>query len=74
MVSPPSPDNSPVLKGQDAIAIDHNAGVGEKEVQFFGLEDRKQAEKRLVRLLDMRLLPTVVLIIIMNYIDVSGQR
>ena len=32
---------------------------------------RKSAEKELVRKLDMRLLPTIVVIFIMNYIDVS---
>jgi hypothetical protein len=31
---------------------------------------REQAEKRLLRKLDTRVLPTVVLIYIMNYIDV----
>lgn len=32
---------------------------------------RKSAEQGLVRKLDMRLLPTIVVIFIMNYIDVS---
>ena len=32
---------------------------------------RKSAEKRLLRKLDMRLLPTIGMISIMNYIDVS---
>ena len=32
---------------------------------------RKSAEKELVRKLDMRLLPTIVMISIMNFIDVS---
>lgn len=34
-------------------------------------EQREQAEKRLVRLLDMRLLPTIIFIFLMNYTDVS---
>ena len=34
-------------------------------------EQRKEEEKRLVRLLDMRLLPAVILIFLMNYTDVS---
>lgn len=34
-------------------------------------EARPAAEKKLVRLLDMRLMPIVVLIYVMNYIDVS---
>ena len=32
--------------------------------------ERKAAERRLIRKLDMRLLPTIILIYIMNYIDV----
>ena len=32
---------------------------------------RKSAEKKLVRKLDGRLLPTIIVIFIMNYIDVS---
>lgn len=32
---------------------------------------RASAEKRLVRILDMRLMPTIIIIFIMNYIDVS---
>ncbi|TFY73344.1 hypothetical protein EWM64_g10668 [Hericium alpestre] len=32
-------------------------------------EQRAQAEKKLVRKLDMRLLPTIIVIFIMNYID-----
>ena len=35
-------------------------------------ENRKTAERKLVRKLDSRLLPTIVLIYIMNYIDVRG--
>ena len=34
-------------------------------------ERRLVAEKHLVRALDMRFLPTIILIFIMNYIDVS---
>ena len=34
-------------------------------------EVRVAAERRLVRKLDIRLLPTIILIYIMNYIDVS---
>ena len=35
-------------------------------------EVRVRAERRLVRTLDMRLLPTIIVIFIMNYIDVSS--
>ena len=34
-------------------------------------EKRKAAERHVVRKLDMRLMPTVVIIYLMNYIDVS---
>ena len=37
-----------------------------------GSRERALAEKRLVRKLDIRLLPTIFLIFIMNYIDVSS--
>ena len=36
-------------------------------------EVRVRAERRLVRTLDMRLLPTIIVIFIMNYIDVSSS-
>lgn len=36
-----------------------------------GTAERAIAERKLVRKLDMRMLPTIVLIYIMNYIDVS---
>lgn len=35
---------------------------------------RLAAERRLVRLLDFRLLPTIIVIFLMNYIDVSVVR
>lgn len=34
---------------------------------------RVEAERQLVRTLDMRLLPTIIIIFIMNYIDVSSK-
>jgi hypothetical protein len=37
-----------------------------------GTPERILAERKLVRKLDMRLLPTIILIYIMNYIDVSS--
>jgi hypothetical protein len=36
-------------------------------------EVRQYAERKLVRKLDYRLLPTIILIFILNYIDVSEQ-
>ena len=35
---------------------------------------RQHAERRLVSRLDLRLLPTIVLIFILNYIDVSPRQ
>ncbi len=37
-----------------------------------GSRERALAEKRLVRKLDIRLLPTIILIYVMNYIDVCA--
>jgi len=41
----------------------------ESSIQIMDAAKRKAAERRLVRKLDMRLMPTIVLIFIMNYID-----
>lgn len=38
------------------------------------VEARKIAERKLVRKLDMRLVSTIILIFIMNYIDVRSVR
>ncbi len=43
----------------------------DKDAELLAEDIRPSAEKRLVRLLDFRLLPTIVLIFILNYIDVS---
>ena len=42
-----------------------------KDAELLADDVRPAAERKLVRMLDMRLLPTIVLIFIMNYIDVS---
>lgn len=53
--------------------------VGSDDV-LLSAEARPEAERRLVRQLDLRLMPTIIIIFIMNYIDVSlslsqgGQR
>ncbi|KAG6854291.1 hypothetical protein C0991_008539 [Blastosporella zonata] len=39
-----------------------------------GTPERLVAERKLVRKLDSRLLPTVVVIYIMNYIDISNTQ
>lgn len=43
-----------------------------EELPPLGTKERTIAEKRLVKKLDMRLLPTIFLIYIMNYIDVCA--
>ena len=40
--------------------------------ELLASDARPAAERRLVRTLDMRLLPTIIIIFIMNYIDVSN--
>lgn len=50
---------------------EHAAMVGMNgDQEVLQLEARQAAERRLVRKLDFRLLPTVVVIFLMNYIDV----
>lgn len=60
-----------VWRDGDKDGVDANPiEVKDPDTELFSLENREQAEKRLVRLLDMRLLPTIILIYLMNYIDV----
>ena len=56
-------------EGKDGAVVAHIEVKGPDDV-LLAPENRALAEKRLVRLLDMRLLPTVILIYLMNYIDV----
>ncbi|KAG5652132.1 hypothetical protein H0H81_006208 [Sphagnurus paluster] len=42
------------------------------DLPVYGTLERAQAERRLVRKLDYRVLPTIVVIYIMNYIDRNG--
>ena len=44
-----------------------------RDDELLAADVRVAAERRLVRYLDMRLLPTIILIFIMNYIDVSPK-
>ncbi|KAI0687878.1 MFS general substrate transporter [Cerioporus squamosus] len=44
-------------------------GEGPEDGELLAQDVRPSAERRLVRMLDMRLLPTIILIFIMNYID-----
>ncbi|GJE91439.1 MFS general substrate transporter [Phanerochaete sordida] len=57
-------DKEPVVAGDDASAV-----LTDDDGDLLLPEVRKQAEKRLVRKLDVRLLPTIVLFFILNYID-----
>lgn len=54
-----------VEKRSDSIAIVDDYS------ELLAPERRPAAERRLVRILDCRLLPTIVLVFILNYIDVS---
>ena len=54
---------SPDRKGDDRTSEDDR--------MLLDSERRKEEERRLVRKLDMRLLPMIILIYIMNYIDVK---
>ena len=57
---------------EDAATIDVLPAEPWVYGELLTTEARPAAEKKLVRLLDMRLMPIVVLIYVMNYIDVSG--
>ena len=59
-------------KKQESFSED--VGLATRESDDFELlteENRAAGERRLVRKLDMRLMPTVAVIYLMNYIDVS---
>ena len=62
-------DNPGGEEAKDGAVVAHIEVKGPDDV-LLAPENRAMAEKRLVRLLDMRLLPTVILIYLMNYIDV----
>jgi hypothetical protein len=48
----------------------HSKLEGEEPIPELGSAEREYVERKLVRRLDIRLLPTVVIIYLMNYIDV----
>ena len=48
-----------------------NGSVGDSDSDLLSADARPAAERRLVRQLDLRLMPTIIIIFIMNYIDVS---
>ena len=68
------------LDEKQEIAVEHvksrppssgSSAIGLPDGELLAQDIRPSAERRLVRILDMRLLPTIILIFIMNYIDVS---
>jgi hypothetical protein len=67
---------SSVGSDQEKVAgtahIENSPAVHEDALPEPGSPQRIQAEKRLLRKLDMRVLPTIIVIYIMNYIDVSS--
>ena len=65
---------SPGEKKSDSQSFTENVVTVQGEPDDFVLlkeENRKAAERHVVRKLDMRLMPTVVILYLMNYIDVS---
>lgn len=67
---------SPSLEKTDIVLEEqaNSAPFEEDPLPPEGSDERILAERRLVRKLDMRVLPTIVLIFIMNYIDVNFTR
>lgn len=61
-------DASSVDNGEKAS---YSVEINDPDSELLQPSRRLVAEKKLVRILDMRLLPTIVLIFILNYIDVS---
>ncbi|CAL1711297.1 unnamed protein product [Somion occarium] len=53
----------------DVKHVEHDPKVEDSDGELLAPERRALDEKHLVRMLDLRLLPTIVLVFIMNYID-----
>ena len=54
--------------------VSSNVEIGDPDSELLLPSRRPIAERKLVRVLDFRLLPTIVLIFILNYIDVSVRH
>ncbi|KAF5385673.1 hypothetical protein D9757_005545 [Collybiopsis confluens] len=70
-------DKSPSVDKEEVVMREHEnatASFDEHPLPPEGSEERILAERKLVRKLDTRVLPTIILIFIMNYIDVNFQR
>ena len=62
------------IEKKDSLSVDQiNVSLtsDDKDGELLSAERRPSAERKLVRILDFRLLPTIILIYILNYIDVS---
>lgn len=75
----PSQDDKAQFEAQH---IDHapsrssehsSAPKGEDPINHWTPDERVKAEQKLVRKLDFRLMPMMIVIFIMNYIDVSSD-
>ena len=73
--SPVSPASVNGDKKRDSYDEDIGpvAQGSEDDFQLLTAENRKAGERQLVKKLDFRLLPTIVIIFLMNYIDVSDH-
>lgn len=69
-------------EAKDVVVVEHieesespgsKQTIGDADGVLLAPSRRTQAERQLVRALDMRLLPTIILIFIMNYIDVRSS-
>ncbi|KAI0734072.1 MFS general substrate transporter [Fomitopsis betulina] len=65
-------DASIAEKVHSAIADPVVAASLDKDCDLLSADARPQAERRLIRQLDLRLMPTIIIIFIMNYIDRSA--
>lgn len=64
------------IKPGTGVVLDHDllgekAGVTHEEAMHFGqlTEEERAIEKKLVRKIDARIMPLIVLVYLMNYID-----
>jgi hypothetical protein len=75
----PASPNSPVKAEKEDVSIEEHAPrhhtqpkMEEEPIPELGSAEREHLERKLVRKLDTRVLPTIILIYIMNYIDVCA--
>jgi hypothetical protein len=61
---------SPVAENEKDSSTEENQQSSPVQIPEHGSQERLLAERKLVRILDTRLLPTLFIIYIMNYIDV----